>query len=222
MRREQTPLKAKLSQSDAAALYDRLATIYDIWARLTESKAQRRALELANIEDGQHVLEVAVGTGLAFEHVAKKNVVGRNVGIDISRGMLAKAEQRLRRAGLSNYELRLGSAAEIQERDNSFDVILNSYMFDLLHEHEWEAVLGEYHRVLKPGAKLVLVNMTVGESAGSGIYEAIYRLSPALIGGCRGVQFSAVLERNRFSVHSREYVQQLLFPSEVILATTTA
>ena len=219
MELEQVPQKARVSQRDAAALYDRLAGLYDIWGHLTESKARNRALEIANIKPGQHVLEIAVGTGLAFEHVVMENPNGRNVGIDISQGMLSKAERRLRKAGLSNYELSLGSALAIQEQANSFDVLLNNYMFDLLEEHKWTEVLTEFHRIIRPEGKLVLVNMTFGEKLGSRIYERLYRLSPSLMGGCRGVRLSEVLQRNGFSVHLREYLQQLLFPSEVILAS---
>jgi SAM-dependent methyltransferase len=113
-------------------------------------------MTIANIKPGQHVLEVAVGTGLAFEHVVMENPNGRNVGIDISQGMLSKAERRLRKAGLSNYELSLGSALAIQEQANSFDVLLNNYMFDLLEEHKWTEVLREFHRIIKPEGKLVL------------------------------------------------------------------
>ena len=141
------------------------------------------------------------------------------MGIDISPGMLSKAERRLRKAGLVNYELSVGSASAIQEHASSFDVLLNNYMFDLLDEPEWAHVLTEFHRVIKPEGRLVLVNMTFGEELGSGIYEKLYRLSPSLMGGCRGVRLSDVLQRNGFSVHLREYFQQLLFPSEVILAS---
>lgn len=151
--------------------------------------------------------------------MVRENPDGRNVGIDISQGMLSKAEQRLRKAGLSNYELSVGSASAIQEKANSFDVLLNNYMFDLLDEHEWTEVLTEFHRALKPEGRLVLVNMTFGEKLGSGIYQRLYRLSPSLMGGCRGVRLSDLLQRNGFSVHLREYFQQLLFPSEVILAS---
>ena len=160
-----------------------------------------------------------MGTGLAFVHVVKHNPNGRNLGIDISQGMLSKAERRLRKAGLTNYELAVGSAMAIEEPSNSFDVLLNNYLFDLLDEHEWTEALTEFHRVIKPEGKLVLVNMTFGEKLGSGIYERLYRLSPSLMGGCRGVRLSDVLQRNGFFVHLREYYQQYLFPSEVILAS---
>jgi ubiquinone/menaquinone biosynthesis C-methylase UbiE len=219
MRREELPAKARVSQRDASALYDKLAGLYDLWGHLTESKARNRSLDLADIKPGQHVLEVAVGTGLAFLHIVRANPDGRNVGVDISQGMLSKAEHRLQKAGLANYELSIGSALAIQEQDNAFDVLLNSYMLDLMNEHEWITVLTEFHRVLKPGGRLVLVNMTFGEKPGSGIYQRLYGLSPALMGGCRGIKMSDLLQRNGFTVHSREYIQQLLFPSEVILAS---
>lgn len=222
MQKEQAPQKARVLQRDAAALYDKLAGLYDIWGHLTESKARNRALELANVKPGEHVLEVAVGTGLAFVHVVRENPNGRNAGIDISRGMLSKAERRLRKAGLLNYELSVGNASAIQENANSFDLLMNNYMFDLLDEPVWDQVLTEFHRVIKPEGRLVFVNMTFGEKLGSGIYERLYRLSPSLMGGCRGVRLSDVLQRNGFSVHMREYFQQLLFPLEVILASKSS
>jgi len=165
------------------------------------------------------VLEVAVGTGLAFAQIVRRNPSGRNVGIDLSEGMLAKAQKRLARAGLSNFELSTGSALSIDQQDGSFDVVLNNYMFDLLDESDWEKVIDEFYRVLKPGGKLVLVNMTAGERPGSGLYDRIYNVSPKLMGGCRGVRMTDSLLQYGFSVQRREYYQQFLFPSEVIVAT---
>lgn len=209
---------SSLSQSEAAALYDRLAGVYDLWGHLTESKARQRVLELADIRSGQHVLEVAAGTGLAFIQVVRANPDGRNVGIDISRGMLAKAERRLGKAGLGHYELSQGTAVSIAEADDAFDVLINNYMFDLLGQPDQARVIAEFRRVLKPGGRLVLANMTLAERTGAGLYERLYHLSPSLMGGCRGVRMSAALAQGGFSVQSREYVQQMLFPSEVILA----
>ena len=60
--------------------------------------------------------------------------------------------------------------------------------------------------------------MTEGERLGSRIYDFIYDISPKLLGGCRGVKLSEKLKQCGFKVESREYFQQMLFPSEVILA----
>ena len=43
--------------------------------------------------------------------------------------------------------------------ENSFDLLINNYMFDLLPEPDFEPVLAEFGRVLKPGGRLVLANM---------------------------------------------------------------
>jgi hypothetical protein len=60
--------------------------------------------------------------------------------------------------------------------------------------------------------------MTEGERFGSKLYDVVYNLSPKTMGGCRGVKLSGKLEELGFRVETREYFQQMLFPSEVILA----
>jgi ubiquinone/menaquinone biosynthesis C-methylase UbiE len=62
---------ARISQGHISDLYRKIAPRYDLWARMTESKARDRCLEIAAIQDGESVLEVAVGTGLAFERILK-------------------------------------------------------------------------------------------------------------------------------------------------------
>ena len=216
--RERKALDARVSQKDVAGVYDALSPMYNLWGRLTESRARDRAIDLADIKDGQDVLEVAVGTGIAFHEIVKKNPTGRNVGIDLSEGMLTKARKRLQKLRVANYELKTGSALRLEEQDASFDLLMNNYMFDLMAFEEMDTVLQEFKRVLRTGGKLVLVNMTVGEKFGTDIYTWIYRISPKLMGGCRGVQLSEKLKVHGFNVKLREYYQQLLFPSEVILA----
>jgi len=65
-------LDAKIEKSRVAAIYRKIAPSYDLWAWLTESRARDRCLELADIQDGESVLEVAVGTGLAFEQIRRE------------------------------------------------------------------------------------------------------------------------------------------------------
>ena len=60
--------------------------------------------------------------------------------------------------------------------------------------------------------------MTNGETLGSKLYDFIYRLSPKIMGRCRGVRLADRLKQHGFAVEVREYHQQMLFPSEVILA----
>jgi ubiquinone/menaquinone biosynthesis C-methylase UbiE len=211
-------LDARVSQSEIAFVYDKLSGIYDIWGTLTESRARGRAIELAAIEDGQQILEVAVGTGLAFYEIVKRNPHGLNVGIDLSLGMLEKAKKRLSTLPEARYSLRRGTAFDLQMATGSIDLLVNNYLFDLIPFEDMDKVLLEFKRVLKPGGRLVLVNMTKGERFGSGLYDLIYRLSPKTMGGCRGVRLTDKLTQHGFMIETREYVQQMLFPSEIILA----
>jgi len=211
-------LDARLSQEDIVPLYNSLSGLYDIWGTLAESRARKRAIGLAEIRDGMKILEVAVGTGLAFNEIVRRNPNGLNLGIDISPGMLAKAKKRLTKLRGANYELKLSSAFDLPAQDEEFDLLMNNYMFDLIAFKEMDAILAEFKRVLKKGGKLIFVNMTVGERFGSGLYDLIFRLSPKTIGGCRGIQLSERLLNHGFQFVSREYHQQMLFPSEVIAA----
>jgi len=113
---------------------------------------------------------------------------------------------------------KIGDAFSLDQEAESVDLLVNNYMFDLIAFEEMDAILEEFKRVLKKGGKLILVNMTEGESFGSGIYSLIYRLSPRSFGGCRGVKLADNLQKHGFEVKVREYYQQLWFPSEVILA----
>ena len=210
--------EARVPQSDIAHVYDKLAGIYDIWGVLTESKARNRAIELAKIQNGMNVLEVAVGTGLAFYEMVKRNPNGKNTGIDLSQGMLKKAEKRLKKLSGVNFTLGTGTAFNLPMEDETVDVLMNNYMVDLMSEADMDKVLMEFRRVLKEHSRLVMVNMTTGERFGSNLFNHVYNISPKLMGGCRGVTLSGKLKDHGFQVETREYYQQLLFPSEVILA----
>ncbi len=110
----------------------------------------------------------------------------------------------------------VGDAYDLEYPDSTFDVVINNYMFDLLPEEDFPAVLGEFSRVLRPGGRLVMVNMTPSERWYGRIWEAIYRINPAWAGGCRGVYVQPYLESLGFENTSREFISQLTFPSEVI------
>jgi ubiquinone/menaquinone biosynthesis C-methylase UbiE len=161
---------------------------------------------------------VAVGTGTAFYEIVKRNPEGMNMGIDLSEGMLRKAKKRLQKLSGAKYILQQGSAFELPIEDNSIDTLVNNYMFDLIAYEDMDNLLVEFKRVLKDSGKLVLVNMTKGESLASNLYNTIYSYSPTAMGGCRGVQLSEKLKKHGFRIETREYYQQMLFPSEVILA----
>jgi ubiquinone/menaquinone biosynthesis C-methylase UbiE len=213
-----TMIAAKLNKKEVIQAYSRIAFFYDVWGSLTESKARRRALQLAAIQDGESVLEVAVGTGLAFREIVRMNPNGQNFGIDLTQAMLDKAREKIGQTQ-ANFRLSIGDAYDLRFENAQFDVLINNYMFDLLPEADFITVLNEFRRVLKPGGRLVLINMTKGERFYQNFYEFLYQINPRWMGGCRGVLLANTLSKAGFKNISREMTSQLGFPSEILTAT---
>ena len=209
-------LPAKIKQTDVPNLYKAAAPVYDLWGRLTETKARQRCLELAQIRDGEAVLEVAVGTGLTFAEILKRNPTGRNEGIDLTPAMLERAEQKAAQTGARNYQLRVGDAYHLEFADNTFDLVVNNFMFDLLPEKDFSVVLAEFKRVLRLGGRLVLVNMAQGKRWYNGLWKIVYRINPAWIGGCRGVALLNDVRSSGFQDVRRENLSQMTFPAEIV------
>lgn len=214
---ENTMLEAKLSENEIRRIYGKMSGFYDFWANLTEAEARKIALKKSRIQDGTRILEVAVGTGILFEEIVEKNPNGQNIGLDLTEEMLEKAKERLLKSSQKNYELEIGNALRLRFEDDKFDLLFNCYMLDLLSFEKIDAVLEEFKRVLKPGGKLVLVNMTEGKSLVSQTYKMLYKISPRLIGGCRGLQMREKVLEKGFKIEHFEYVEQFLFPSEVMM-----
>jgi ubiquinone/menaquinone biosynthesis C-methylase UbiE len=215
-------LERTLAKDEVVAAYAGKAAVYDCWARLTESRARARALELAGVRDGEAVLEVAVGTGLAFAEILRRNPAGRNEGIDLTEAMLARARQKAERSGATSWQLRVGDAYGLDLPDRSFDLVLNCYMLDLLPVADFGRVLAEFRRVLRPGGRLVLVNMARAEHLGYALWRLLYRLNPAWVGGCRGVEVEGAVRGAGLVIEASARVTQLGFPSSVLRARRPA
>ena len=215
-------LEAKRPPEEIPRLYSRLAPVYELWARLAESKARRRVLELAAPKPGEDVLEVATGTGVQLVNLARRNPHGHTVGVELADGMLRRTRARLRSAGLDQVELLAGDARDLPFSDASFDLVVNSYMLDLLPRDDIPRVLAEFRRVLKPDGRLVLSNMTKGEARHHRIWDALYARGLNLTANCRGVLAAPVLAELGFSEIRREYVTKMLFPTEIVTARKPA
>ena len=210
-------LEARLTQKEIVRKYDRIASFYDLFGIMMASRARLRAIDLAAIQNGERILEVAPGTGLSFVEILRRNPLGQVEGIDVSMRMLEKTKKRATRTGSKNYTLFLCDCRHLPFEDGTFDIVMNQYLLDILPVEDFVPILSEFKRVLKDGGRIVLANTTKGEKWINTLYEKIYRLKPPLVAGSRGVLAQPFLERIGFKSVHREFFSQLGFPSEVVL-----
>lgn len=208
---------------DIQRAYDARSKIYSKTVGSLEHKNHLLALDIAAIQPQEKVLEVAVGPGLTLleilNRVDKRNVV---YGVDISPKMLQIAEQRANNAGFTNIALAKGNAHSLRFDDNTFDVLYNGYMLDLIPLDELQPIINEFKRILKPGGRLVLLNMSKEDGSTITFREKLYRWLPAklvlyLAGGCRPVLMEEYVKRAGFHDVKREYTDHFS-PSEIVIA----
>ena len=110
--------------------------------------------------------------------------------------------------------------------DDTFDVLFNSYMFDLIPLVGMPVVLAEFHRVSKPGGRLVLVNLSKENADKRTCWERLYARLPSslatyVFGGCRPVLMQELVEQAGFSDVQRELVRQA-WQTEIVTARKPA
>ncbi len=186
------------------------------------------AIRLAAIHEGQRVLDVACGTGRATVDLAKAvGEDGRVDALDLSEDMLGQARDKVEKHGVAGrVYFKQGNARSLPYPDATFDVLYNGYMFDLIPVDGFMPILTEFARVIKPGGKLVLVNMSKSDPRKT-FYETIYEKGWAIM-PCRPVLMGPLLEAAGYNDVSRLYrpshglVVSRLWGTEIVLAKKPA
>jgi demethylmenaquinone methyltransferase/2-methoxy-6-polyprenyl-1,4-benzoquinol methylase len=166
--------------SFVATLFDGAAKYYDrvghVLALGSGPFYRRNALRRAGLRRGMKLLDVATGTGQVARAATRiLGGAGSVVGLDPSAGMLRQA----RRAHASL--LVRARAEDMPLRDDLFDML--SMGFALRHVATLETAFAEYRRVLKPGGRVLLLEVSRPRSALTRWVMRVYfqRLLPRLI-----------------------------------------
>ena len=198
-------LERHFNETKTKKEFKQMLWIYDFWGRITESKAAKTVLNIANIKDGSNILEVACGTGELLKHIIKLNPNGKNTGIDLSPDMLDKANKKLNKSGNKNS-------------DNSFDYLINNYMVDLLPAEYFEKIASEFYRLLKPNGVVVISTFSFGTKRIHRFWFWVAKRFPGLLTGCRPVKFKNYLINAGFEIENDIEISQNTFPSQIIKA----
>ena len=115
---------------------------------------------LGTLELGERVLDVGCGAGTDSLVAAQMIAPDRHVtGIDMTPQMLAKARRAAAEMGLDNVEFIESEAEQLPFPDESFDVVISNGVIDLIPDKD--AVFSELRRVLRPGGRMQLADVTI-------------------------------------------------------------
>ena len=136
------------------------ATGWRKWSELIDrgaSHISERLVELAGVEPGSRVLDIAAGYGepsLTAARVAGPE--GSVVASDISAEMLAFGRERAAAAGLDNIEFLEADAASLDFPEGSFDAALSRW--GIIFEPDGEAAAARVRSFLRPGARMAIAS----------------------------------------------------------------
>ncbi len=141
-------------------MFDRIAERYDLLNRVLSFGAdvswRRRAAALARLGPDERALDVGTGTGdLARALLRVSDATSEVIGIDLSSKMLALSARRLSRA---RYRPLLGNAEALPLPDASVERVITG--FTLRNIGDLPRALGEMRRVLRPGGRAVLLELS--------------------------------------------------------------
>jgi demethylmenaquinone methyltransferase/2-methoxy-6-polyprenyl-1,4-benzoquinol methylase len=161
----------KARSSFVREMFDSTAEDYDLMETIlgfgSGTKYRGEALVRAGLKKDMRMVDVGVGTGLVAKEAAR--IVGEPslvTGVDPSPGMMQNAKVP---AGVALVE---GKAEHIPFPDSHFDFLSMGYA--LRHIGDLLVAFNEFNRVMKPGAKLCMLEITCPESAWGRFLLKIY------------------------------------------------
>jgi demethylmenaquinone methyltransferase/2-methoxy-6-polyprenyl-1,4-benzoquinol methylase len=196
--------------SSLRGLFDASAGHYDWINRVlsvgTGVRYRRRALERAGLAPGMRVLDVGCGTGvisqLAVQIVGDRTAV---VSVDPSAGMREEARRR------RSIEVVEGVAEKLPVATGSVDFLVMGYA--LRHVADLRAGFDEFRRVLRPGGRLLLLEITAPESNWARRVLRLY--FRRFIPGVSGI-FSREAQARKLMIYHWDSIEYCVRPEEIL------
>ncbi len=127
---------------------------------------------LGPINEGETVLDLGCGAGLdTFLAARRVGPKGRVIGVDMTPEMVRKAEGNRRELGIENVEFRQDSAEQLSVEGDSVDLVLSNGVINLCPDKE--RVISEIYRVLRPGGRLYVADITLEDGVDQATVERL-------------------------------------------------
>jgi demethylmenaquinone methyltransferase/2-methoxy-6-polyprenyl-1,4-benzoquinol methylase len=163
---DHTPSGAATDAGNAAAppevqvMFDRISPVYDtmnlLISAFQEPRWRRRLVDAAGLAPGGAALDVASGTGkVAADLHRRVGPFGRVLGVDLSPGMTAVAQQRY--AGRPGLEYVVGDALALPTDDGAFDAA--TIAFGMRNLPDYRRGFEEMARSVRPGGRVLCLEI---------------------------------------------------------------
>ena len=158
-------------QAKAIKYYDKFSKVYDwISSKSYYKKPREFAIKELNLNTYQNVLNIPCGTGQNFEYYEKYLLnTGIIIGIDLSKGMLEKAQNKINKNKWTNIQIFKEDATKINPEwmKNKFksELQFDSIFCDLGLSGfpEWEKIIDNLISLLKPNGKIVIMDWYINK-----------------------------------------------------------
>ena len=184
--RAEAPTPGAPEKAAVRSMFDRIAPRYDLLNRLlsagTDVRWRRRAVDFLDLEPTARVLDVCTGTADLLIEAVRRHPRRSGLGVDLSRGMLARGAAKLGRAGLrGRAALAAGDGERLPVRTAAFDGALVA--FGIRNVGEPVLALREVLRALRPGGRFVVLEFAMPGGPLGAAYRLYFRSVLPRIGG---------------------------------------
>jgi len=158
--------------------YDLISWGYEYFTEKLHGSHRIEAIDLLHLRPGQTILDVPCGTGANFPLLEERiGPSGTVLGVDFSKGMLARGSRKVTKAGWKNIELiqaDVRTLTSTQLGSRSVDAAI--CMLGLSVVPDWEVAFEKMCDLVTPGGRFVAMDLYLDGKALSGIANTYYRV----------------------------------------------
>ena len=211
-----------LTHDEAKEFYDSFGSKQD--HQFYEDSAVNLLLDKGQFHRARNVLEFGCGTGKLALRLLEDILPGdcHYLGVDISETMVNLCNARLATFSDRAECTRSDGSSYLNVSDHSVDRLICTYVLDLMDEEDISTFEQNAFRMVSDGGFLCLASLTHGTTIPSRMIEKIWQLlfaiKPALVGGCRPIDVAPILPESRWNLIHSSTVVSFGIASEVVVA----
>ncbi len=189
-----------------------------------EGRAIEELSELGEFQNAYHLVEFGCGTCRLAERLSLNSLPEQATytGIDFSPTMVDIARRRLEPWRDRAEVILSDGSIKLNLKERSCDRFISTYVLDILDEGEIKALLKEVYRTLSPDGLLCLLSLAYGETLISrllsGLWMAIYKIRPLIVGGCRPLRLTLHIDPEIWEIRVRKILVSYGISSELVIA----